>query len=338
MDRHHFIIIGNGPSGNQAALTLRELDANARITLISRHPGGCYRPHLLPRVISGDISEDQIYLYSPSSYKDNDINFRKGQEVVGVNLKRHELVLDHKEILKFDGLIIAVGGKPRIPEDLSVFSDVMYTLKNLRDARRWKEKLKYSDAVLMIGGDLTSFSFTKVLLSMGKKVFFMINEHAFWPLRFNEILFEEASERLNQLGARVLMDSKINSISVLADDAIDVTVGHHSVRVGMIGAFFGLSPDIRFLAKSGLKIDRGILVDEYLNAGFESVFATGDCAQIYHPEIRDYWVSIGHDNAVVLGKIAAMNLVGAKVRTDVPKESVFNVQGVNVNTSWWTEF
>ena len=106
----------------------------------------------------------------------------------------------------------------------------------------------------------------------------------------------------------------------------------------MIGAFFGLVPDIRFLARSGLTIDRGILVDEYLNAGFKGIYATGDCAQIYHPEIRDYWVSIGHDNAVELGKIAAMNLVGERERAVVDKESIYEMQGINVNTSWWAEF
>jgi len=79
-------------------------------------------------------------------------------------------------------------------------------------------------------------------------------------------------------------------------------------------------------------------VDEYLNTGVEGIFATGDCAQVYHPELRDYWVSIGHDNAVSLGRIAARNLVGEKVQVEISKESIYDVQGVKINTSWWTEF
>jgi hypothetical protein len=49
-------------------------------------------------------------------------------------------------------------------------------------------------------------------------------------------------------------------------------------------------------------------------------------------------VSIGHDNAVSLGRIAAQNLVGEKVQVEVTGESIYDVQGVKVNTSWWTEF
>ena len=117
---------------------------------------------------------------------------------------------------------------------------------------------------------------------------------------------------------------------------IEVHTECETVRADIVGAFFGLVPDVRFLARSGLKIDRGILVDEYLNTGFDGVYATGDCAQVYNPEINDYWVSIGHDNAVALGKTAALNLIGERVKAE--PECIFNVQGLCINSSWWVEF
>jgi NADPH-dependent 2,4-dienoyl-CoA reductase/sulfur reductase-like enzyme len=117
-----------------------------------------------------------------------------------------------------------------------------------------------------------------------------------------------------------------------------VTIDDKRLEVGMIGAFFGLRPDIHFLSSSGLRMERGVLVDEYLSTGFEGLFAAGDCAQVYHREIRDYWVSIGHDNAAALGRIAALNLLGCRVPTNVSALSIFDVQGVKANTSWWTEF
>ncbi len=338
MVEQHFVIIGNGPAGNQAALTLRDKAPDARITLISRHRGGCYRPHLLPHLVAGEISEEGVYVFSPSSYKDKNIKLRSGQEVVDINLERREIILDHKEIVPFHGLIIAVGGKPRIPERLSVFEELMLTLKTLKDAKVWAGKLPKVDSVLMIGGDLTSLAFTKALLGMGKKVYFALDEDAFWPLRFNSALFEEVARKLSQKGVEVLKHSRLKGMAGMSDGTVEAQLGEEKIRVGLVGAFFGLVPDIRFAARSGFRIDRGILVDEYLNTGFEGVYATGDCAQVYHPEIRDYWVSIGHDNAVSLGRTAALNLVGEKVRVEVAQESIFDVQGVKVNNSWWTEF
>jgi NAD(P)H-nitrite reductase large subunit len=127
-------------------------------------------------------------------------------------------------------------------------------------------------------------------------------------------------------------------MSSIPGKGIRVQLDHRTIQVGMIGAFYGLTPNVRFLARSGLPLDRGILVDEYLNTGFEGIYATGDCAQVYHSDIRDYWVSIGHDNAVSLGRLAAANLLGDRAKAKVAKETILDVQGVKVNTSWWWEF
>jgi nitrite reductase (NADH) large subunit len=338
MSKDHFVVIGNGPAGNQAALTLREKAPNVRIRLISKDREASYRPRLLPDYIAGKIEQDALYTASISSYKDKGIKLRCGQRVVDLNIERKEIILDHKEVIPFTGVIVAVGGQPRIPERLRAFSDLMFTLKTIDDARGWIEKLASVESILMIGGDLTSFAVTRALLHLRKKVYFMLDEDAFWPLRSDDASLEEAGQRLRKKGVAVLGGRTLKSIARLSDDLIEVNANNQRIEVGMIGAFFGLIPNIPFLARSGLTIDRGILVDEYLNAGFEDVYATGDCAQVYHPKIRDYWVSIGHDNAVALGRIAATNLLGGKVPADVAPESIHEIQGIRVNTSWWMEY
>jgi nitrite reductase (NADH) large subunit len=338
MSKDHLVVIGNGPAGNAAALILKEKAPEARVTLISKDQGGCYRPHLLPDYIAGKIAVDDLYVSTPGFYKEKGIKLRGCQRVVDLNLGRKEVVLDHKEILTFSGLIIAVGGNPRIPEPLLVFKDLMLTLKTLEDARTWIEKLSTVDSILMIGGDLTSLAVTKAMLDLDKEVIFMLNEDAFWPLRPSSERFEEVTNRLEGKGVEVLRYRRFKEMARVSVHSLQVSLDDRKINVGLVGAFFGLVPNIGFLVRSGLPIDRGVLVDEYLCTDFEGVYATGDCAQIYHPQIRDYWVSIGYDNAVALGRIAALNLLGARIQAEVAKESIFDVDGIRVNTSWWTEF
>jgi nitrite reductase (NADH) large subunit len=338
MSEEHFVIVGNGPAGNEAAHTLRQEAPEARVTLISRDRDSCYRPHQLPSLIAGRTEEKRLIVCRRDEYSGEDIKLRSGQTVIDVNLKRKELILDHKEVIPYNGLIIAVGGRPRIPEPYRAFQDLMLTLKTLEDARVWMESLPQVESALLVGSDFTSMAVCKALLHLGKKVTFMLDEEAFWPVRFSEKLAEEATSSLSKRGVEVLAGRRVKSVVRNTPHVYEVQVDDQRLEVGLVGAFFGLVPDISFLARSGLRIDRGILVDEYLNTGFEGVYATGDCAQIYHPEIQDYWVSVGHDNAVTLGRAAALNLAGKRFEAKVPVESIFEMEGIMVNTSWWTEF
>ncbi|MFH0958325.1 MAG: FAD/NAD(P)-binding oxidoreductase [Pseudomonadota bacterium] len=338
MSRQSFVIIGNGPAANQAAESLRNQSDDSKITILSKDPFRGYLPHLLPDFICGSIGEESLYFKPYAYYKDRNISLRLGQKAVGVDFSKRNVVVEHRELISFDGLIIATGGKPRIPEYYQLFKDLMLTLKTPVDAKRWISKLKRVDSVLMLGGDLTSLSLTKTLLEMGKQIQFIINEDAFWPVPYGEEIYATVTERLESKDVEVVHCNKIRRVAQIDENLIEVETNTCTLRTGAIGAFFGLAPDVRFLVRSGLDIDRGILVDEFLKTRFEGVFAVGDCAQVYHPALRNYWVSIGYRNATTLGKIAASNLLGSKVEALAKPESILEVGGVKVNTSWWVEF
>jgi 3-phenylpropionate/trans-cinnamate dioxygenase ferredoxin reductase component len=338
MTEEHHVIIGNGPAANQAAETLRNRAPDVRITMIGREQVRYYQPHLLPDYVAGRLTEEDLFVNPLDFYKKHGIKLRLGQEVVDVDFRKREIILGHKEIIRYSGLIIAVGGKPGIPEPLSVFSDLVLTLKTLADANSWIEALAKTDSVLVIGGDLTSLAITRALLEMNKKVSFVLEGNCFWPLHLREEICAEARGRLEAKGVEVLTGRRLKRITRLTDDTLEVETDEERMETGLVGAFFGLRPDVAFLARTGLHIERGVLVDEHLRTRFPGVYAAGDCAQVYHPGIRDYWVSIGFDNAVNLGRIAAENLLGGTTEPEADFACIFDVDGVKVNTSWWLEF
>jgi NADPH-dependent 2,4-dienoyl-CoA reductase/sulfur reductase-like enzyme len=337
MSRGHCVIIGNGPAANQAAVTLRETDPDLRVTIIGQEPVRYYRPHLLPDYVAGLIQEEDLYVNPLDFYVERDIHLRLGQRVVGVDLQQRRVILEHREVLPFDGLILAVGGTPKIPELLEPYAHLMLTLKTLTDARLWIENLSRAESVLIVGGDLTSLVFTKTLLSLGKRVLFVLNERSFWPLQFSTDIKEQITRGLLDRGVEVLDGADVRRVDRVRPDTLEVRTDKAAVRVGLVGAFYGLVPDVKFLTRSGLDIDRGILVDEHLQTRHQDVYAAGDCSQVFHPDTRDYWVSIGYANACGLGRLAALNLAGRKTQVKVPPESLFRLEGVKVNLSWWME-
>lgn len=338
MSAERFVIIGNGPAGNEAAEILREKSPRSRVTIFGKESIRSYKPHLLPDVIAGKVDQENIFMKPDSYFREKDIQLRLGQRVKHVDFNKRQVLLEHREVVSFDGLIIATGGKPRIPEPLEVFEDVMLTLKTAFDAQLWVDRLSKTDSVLIIGGDLTSLSLTRALINLGKKVFFIVNAESFWPLPFNERLSTEIQARLCEKGVEVLNSRTVRRLTQLSDTSVEVETDCEKIRVGVVGAFFGLVPDVKFLVRSGLDIDRGILVDENLQTRFANVYAAGDCAQVYNPVIKDYWVSIGYENARTLGRIAALNMLGEMLSVKSSPESIFSLNGVKANTSWWMEF
>jgi NAD(P)H-nitrite reductase large subunit len=338
MAQPHCVIVGNGPAANEAAFTLRANAADARITIIGEEPAPFYRSHFLPDYIAGNVSQEGLNVNPPAFYKSRGIKLRLGQRVVSADFSRRTLLLDHHECVAFDGLIMATGGRPRIPEPLQVFEDLMLTLKTLEDAVTWTRKLERTDSILIVGGDLTSLSLTAALISLGKRVSFMLNDESFWPVPLTEEVRCEVAGRLAAKDVEVLPGGKIKRVTKISADSVEVQVGDWTRQFGILGAFFGLVPNVKFLAGSGLDIERGLLVDEHLKTRFDGVYAAGDCAQVYHPGINNYWVSIGYENARSLGRIAALNLAGGMFTPEVSSESIFTVDGIRVNTSWWLEF
>jgi len=338
MASEHFVIIGNGAAANRAGDVLREGDADARITLISDEFFPFYYRHMLAGYVIGEYEEQQLAVRPASHYRENRIRLRLGQTVVKADLKGKILYLKHMEKVHYTRLLLCVGSKPRIPEIHYAYRQHFTVMKTLAHARHLRERLPDVNHVLIAGGDLVSLRVAKALQRRGKAVTFLVDEGSFWPLELTAERRTELGRVLSKAGIEVLIEDELRGVEPQAAGGYVVTtLKGGKIACDLIGAFFGLIPDVDFLLGSGLDIDRGILVDESLATNVPNVHAAGDCAQVYNPAIRNYWVSIGWPNAERLGEVAAHNILGETVRAGEPPESALSYEGIQVNTSWWKD-
>jgi len=338
MPGEHYVIIGNGTAGNRAADVLRAGDPEARITIVSDEFFPFYYRHLLADYVVGDKDENDLVVRPPSHYKQNRIRLRLGQTLVKVDLKTKTLYLKHMEKLHYTRLLLCVGSKPRIPEIHYAFRGHFTVMKTLAHARALRERLAQIHHALIAGGDLVSLRVAKALLRCGKTVSFLIDEGSFWPLELTPDRRVELAKALARVGIDVLPEDALRSVEPAPSGEYLVTTRKdRKLSCDLVGAFFGLVPDVDFLLGSGLDIDRGILVSDGLETNVPHVYAAGDCAQVYNPAIRNYWVSIGWPNAERLGEVAAKNILGETVRAGQPPASALSYEGIRVNTSWWKD-
>ncbi len=335
MTADHYLIIGNGVAANQAAEVLREGDAEGRITLVSNEFFPFYYRHRLRSFVAGEIGEDELAVRSPDWYRERNIRLRLGQTVTAVDLEKKIAYLKHMEKVTWTTLLLCCGGRPRIPEIHYGYRQHFTVLKGLRHARAWRARLPELNRILIVGGDLISVRVAETLLGLGKEVLFMIDDEAFWPLEVTEGIRAELAENLAGRGAEIISGDAVTGIAEEGAGYRVSTRRGAGIVCDLVGAFYGLVPAVDFLFTSGLDIDRGILVDEYLRAGRPDVWAAGDCAQVYNPAISNYWVSIGWENARRLGEVAARNILGAAETAVEPPVNALTYEGVTVQTAWW---
>lgn len=334
----HYVIIGNGPAGNHAADTLRDHDKDARITIISNESMTFYYRHKLTDFIKGKATETDLQVRPYSVYKDKNIRLRLGQQVDRIDPGEKVLYLKHMEIVSFSKLIIATGASPRSLPSVSSFSKDLSVLSTYSDALAQMAAIRDKQSFLILGGDIISFKFIRMLKDMGKDVTVLLYPEAFWPFSLDSDMTHKVVDSLKDKGVTMITDDYLKSVKHKEDHYDITTEKGLNQRFDRVYSFLGMIPNIRFIIGSGIDTDRGILVDGHLKTNFDDVYAAGDCAQIYNPGIKSYWLSIGWNNAKIQGALAARNLLGAHKVVEPAPEKLLEVEGLAVNTSWWESF
>src|SRR5512134_560026 len=108
----HYVIVGNGVCGMEAALALRQRDSEARISLVSdEHDHFFSRPALM-YVFAGQTRLQDTEPYDRRLYERMGFE-RVRQRVTTVDPAGHALVLADRSRLAYDKLLLAVGSKGR---------------------------------------------------------------------------------------------------------------------------------------------------------------------------------------------------------------------------------
>lgn len=335
----HYVIIGNGPAGNSCADTLRKEDPQARITIISDEKPLHYFKHRVPLFAVGGCTADDLAVKPYRSYKERGIRLRLGQRVEKVNPQEKVLYLKHMEKVSYTRLILAVGASCRMLTSHAGFAEHMHCISGYDDALKLKEKISGASRIVILGGDLTGLGFARELRAVGKEVVFILYSSLFWPVKLKEEIHEKVRHRLSSLGVEVVDGSEpVTGVDPLDSGYRIGLPNGESMEADLVFSFFGTVPNIRFLMGSGINTEKGVLVDDHMRTNHEDVYACGDCAQIYNPEFKDYWISVGWGNAEKQGEVTAMNLLGQSRVIDYQPKEIFEMDGVTIRTSWWKTF
>ena len=338
MSQNHHVIIGNGSAGNKAAASLREKDDDSRITIISAEPTQYLCRHRLAGFLVEDRDLDSLSMYAPERYIEKKIRLRINQPVVRVNPREKSLLLAHRERIRYDKLLICSGASHRIPEYLSHFKNLLTRFSSGEDALMLKARLDKIKHITLLGGDCIGLQLLTALLPAGKKISLVMDDYRFWPLDFDDETKDRLAAALEKKGVEVIRGDYVIDIEKRNGGLLVSTREGVKIETDEAVVCSGMTPSLEYLGMSGIDIQHGVLVNERLETNVDDVWAAGECAQIYYPELKDYRLSTGYVNAQVQGTLAAKNMMGGSEEAALPRSGIVMISGEKFSTYGWKGF
>lgn len=276
-----YAIIGLGVAGVTAAKTIRQLDPKGEIHIFSEEPTLYYPRPKLFEVIREEIRARDLYFYDSMWYEERDIKLHLGIKVRKVDPKEHLLLFDMGGSFAYDKLLIANGASSFVPPIKGVYTEGVFTLRNLSDAfaiRRHSFMIGNGKPVAVIGGGV---------LGLEAAYSFLKNKLKPVVLEGGPYLLPR---QLDQEGAKILKGILMNwGIGILENVKVEEIVGTNNVEKVVLGdgtvvpaemvlLSTGVRPNTELLELSNLPFNRGALVDSYMQVA-EDIFAAGDIAE-----------------------------------------------------------
>jgi len=330
-----YIIIGAGVAGVSAAKEIKKNDPGAEVTLLGEERFFPYRRQLLTEYLCGTVESDELFYATATSFNELGIRFRKGEHVKSIDPEKKTIKLFHNEVMEYDKLLIATGGNPALGPVLRPFRQNIQRYYSLEDVLLLKKNLDSIQNCVVFGASLSTLDLMCGFCNLGKKITYIVKgSKAHFPLI--EAEFEEGlHDFLVKKGVEVVTDDRLISIEKTNGKYRVLTLNQKQILTDLVFAWDYYKPNIEIIKGTKIEKKLGILVDQQLRTSVEDIYAAGDCVEIYHPKIRDYWINFGFPNATEQGKIAGRNMAGANEEYQVQETLVFNLMGKKLRARWW---
>ena len=301
-----YVVIGASAAGISGVKTLRELDKDAEIILVSKDEN-VYSRCILHHYISNHRDVEALNFTDKKFFEDNNITWIKGVEVKSIDDKAQSLELSNGETLTYDKVMLCTGASAFIPpvEGLREGNNVV-GLRNLEDAVLIKEVAKKVKNVVVLGAGLVGIDAVSGLLGQGLNVSLVEMGDKILPLQLDKYTSEVYQNKFEEEGVNLKLRVKAEKLILDQDNnpkalVINTGNGTEEIPCELVIVATGVRSNTSFLEGSNIEFDKfGLIIDEKGKTNIENVYGAGDITGR-----NPIWPT-----AVKEGIIAANNMLG----------------------------
>lgn len=276
----HLVIIGNGITGITTARQVRKR-SDMKITVISNETDYFFSRTALMYVFMGHLRFEQTKPYEDWFWPKNRIELVRGT-VTELNTGEKIVRLEDGHMFRYDKLVIATGSQTNKFNWPGQDLPGVQGLYSYQDLQLLEENSRGVSRAVIVGGGLIGIELAEMLLSRNIPVTFLVRENYYWD---NVLPREEArliSRHVLEHGIDLRLHTNLKEILPGENGRVRAAVTEFGEEIPcqLVGLTPGVRPNIDLAKKSAIAVNRGVLVNEYLETNIPGVYAAGDCAEI----------------------------------------------------------
>lgn len=321
-NKKDYVILGASAAGINAAKTLRDLDLDSNITVISKDEK-VYSRCMLHHVISNHRTVEEINFVEDNFMENNNIYWIKNKSVKSIDTKNKKVVIEGQE-LDYDKLLIATGASAFIPPIRNIKEgNYIYPLRNIDDVYEIKEKAKISKKVAIIGAGLIGIdALTGLMEYKNLEVSLIYPSDYILDKQLDEYSAKVYENKFIENGANLYSGQPVNEIILDKENNVSgVQLGNGTVvECDLLIVSTGVTPNIDFIKETNIENNRGIVINDKCETTVDDVYAAGDVVGK-----NAIWPL-----AVKQGIVAAHNMAGSErnIEDDFTFKNSMNFMGI----------
>lgn len=280
MKTERLLLIGNGMAGVRTIEEILERNADKfKITIIGEEKYTNYNRIMLSNVLQKKMTVDEIITNPQQWYEENDIELINHDPAVRLVPERKMVITESGRAVAYDKLILATGSRSFILPVEGANLEGVVGFRTIDDTIEMLETAKSYKRAAVIGGGLLGLEAAKGLVDQGMEVTVIHLEKWLMETQLNEPAGKLLKADLEKQGIQFLMEKRTSRI--LGKSRVEGLEFSDGTRIeaDMVVMSVGIRPETTVARTAGLAVERGIVVNDFMETSEKDIYAVGECAQ-----------------------------------------------------------
>jgi len=309
------LILGGGQAAAYAAKEIRLIDKNSDVTIISDEKYLPYeKPPLSKDYILDKVTFDDLLFFSENFYKENNIRFKGSTKITKVDFDNKKII-SSLNTYEYDRLLITTGCSNRhlkINGEIVLPEENIIYLRNFEESNNLKNKINKAKSITIIGGGFIGLEIASSALQKGKNVTILEKGEQLMGRVIPKQIADLILEKHESEGTKINLNTQIKNIKKY-NKTFKIYLNTNQILTSdLIIIGVGSLPNTDIFNNTSLKIDNGIVTDEFSATSIDDVYAAGDVSNFYHPFYQGHMRLESFKHAQNHGISAGKNIAGLK--------------------------